>query len=212
MAPSATLTTTRAARHHRTQLDDITPNNKAVPALILSSSSSSSSTPSPHLTPSIAAAAASSFATQSTTSSASSAPTPADLCKVAYFNDLPVGAVVCRKVVAEPAASKPAKKGAAAAATADAGSATVWVEGVGVLEKYRRLGIATQLLEHVVSVCTAEVGGKRPAVKAILAELPAGDDAAVSLFRDKLGFVAASTVAAAGSSGREGFVVYEKAL
>ncbi|KAI8619299.1 hypothetical protein BC830DRAFT_1104866 [Chytriomyces sp. MP71] len=72
-----------------------------------------------------------------------------DLCRLAYFNDMPVGAVVCAKEVeAVPINANLSKK--ANAANQANPPHTIVVKALCVLEPYRKLGLATRLLESVL--------------------------------------------------------------
>jgi len=67
-----------------------------------------------------------------------------DLAKLAFYNDIVVGAVCCR--IQETAAAAGSEKGAKPVKR-------LYIMTLGCLARYRRLGIGTKLLEHVLSIC-----------------------------------------------------------
>ncbi|KAL9233900.1 hypothetical protein vseg_008835 [Gypsophila vaccaria] len=62
----------------------------------------------------------------------------ADFTKLAYYNDICVGAIACRVE----------KK--------DTGAVSVYIMTLGVLAPYRGLGIGTKLLNHVIELCSKQ--------------------------------------------------------
>jgi len=63
-----------------------------------------------------------------------------DMAKLAFYNDIVVGAVCCRvQETKEKDSVKPVKR--------------LYIMTLGCLARYRRLGIGTKLLEHVLSIC-----------------------------------------------------------
>ncbi|XP_064650474.1 N-alpha-acetyltransferase 50-like isoform X2 [Lineus longissimus] len=58
-----------------------------------------------------------------------------ELAKLAYFNDIVVGAVCCRVDTSEPNKRR------------------LYIMTLGCLAQYRKLGIGTKMLEHVLSIC-----------------------------------------------------------
>lgn len=60
-----------------------------------------------------------------------------ELAKLAYFNDIVVGAVCCREDKSE-------------------GQRRLYIMTLGCLAPYRRLGIGTVMLEHVLKICEAD--------------------------------------------------------
>ncbi|KAJ3403485.1 hypothetical protein HDU80_004094 [Chytriomyces hyalinus] len=105
-----------------------------------------------------------------------------DLCSLVYFNDMPVGAVVCAKEV-DP-------KNAPVVASNKKGSAQqppnpphkIVIQALCVLEPYRKLGLATRLIESVVE----RTNEKTESIKVV--KVDGSDDAAVTAIFSKTGF------------------------
>lgn len=70
-----------------------------------------------------------------------------DLAKLAFYNDIVVGAVCCR--VQDGKDGGVPDKGAKGAGAGK----KLYIMTLGCLAHYRRLGIGTKLLEHVLSIC-----------------------------------------------------------
>jgi len=63
-----------------------------------------------------------------------------DMANLAFYNDIVVGAVCCRvQETKEKDVNKPVKR--------------LYIMTLGCLARYRRLGIGTKLLEHVLNIC-----------------------------------------------------------
>lgn len=73
------------------------------------------------------------------------APEVEEYCKLAYYNDIPVGAITCR-----------IEKNPSSASTSSSEQPTgkLYLMTLGVLAPYRRQGLASKLLSHVVAKAT----------------------------------------------------------
>ncbi|KAJ3166005.1 N-alpha-acetyltransferase 50 [Irineochytrium annulatum] len=72
-----------------------------------------------------------------------------DFSRFAIFNDMPVGAVVCKRDPEESqTSSKAAKKEAVNA------KARIHIATMPILEPYRNLGLAEDMLDHVIATAT----------------------------------------------------------
>ncbi|KAJ9049987.1 N-acetyltransferase 5 [Entomophthora muscae] len=67
-----------------------------------------------------------------------------ELAKLCYFNDVCVGAVCCRK-------DNPEKD-----QTLEKGQASLYLMTLGVLAPYRRLGLGSMMIKHVLEQCKAD--------------------------------------------------------
>ena len=78
-----------------------------------------------------------------------------------YFHDVPVGAVCAtRKLVSDGGVGGGDKDNNGNSTSSSASStSTVYIYTLGVLAPYRRLGLATLLLDHIVSTAKRAVGG-----------------------------------------------------
>ncbi|KAI9020230.1 acyl-CoA N-acyltransferase [Phycomyces nitens] len=93
-----------------------------------------------------------------------------ELAKLAYYNDVCVGAVCCRKDNVD-------------------GKTTIYMMTLGVLEPYRRLGLGNQLLEHILE-CAKEM---KPAPESVHLHVQTTNDSAVAFYK-KYGFEVTDTV------------------
>jgi len=91
-----------------------------------------------------------------------------ELCKLAYCNDIVVGAVCCRIDQAE-------------------NRRRLYIMTLGVLAKYRELGLGTLMLEHVFKVCEHEGN-----IDSIYLHVQVNNETALSFYK-KFGFQIIST-------------------
>nr|CAG4643527.1 EOG090X0ED2 [Ilyocryptus agilis] len=91
-----------------------------------------------------------------------------ELCKLAYCNDIVVGAVCCRIDQSE-------------------NRRRLYIMTLGVLAKYRELGLGTLMLEHVFKVCEHEGN-----IDSIYLHVQVNNDTALSFYK-KFGFQIVST-------------------
>ena len=93
-------------------------------------------------------------------------PTREELTKLAYFNDILVGAVCCRVE----------------------DDHKLYIMTLGVLAPYRQLKIGTELLEYVINLCK-----KHPQVKQIYLHVQVNNDAAINFYK-RFGFEITETI------------------
>jgi ribosomal protein S18 acetylase RimI-like enzyme len=91
-----------------------------------------------------------------------------ELCKLAYCNDIVVGAVCCRIDLTE-------------------NRRRLYIMTLGVLAKYRELGLGTLMLEHVFKICEREGN-----IDSIYLHVQVNNDTALSFYK-KFGFEIIST-------------------
>jgi len=91
-----------------------------------------------------------------------------ELCKLAYCNDIVVGAVCCRIDLSE-------------------NRRRLYIMTLGVLAKYRELGLGTLMLEHVFKICEREGN-----IDSIYLHVQVNNDTALSFYK-KFGFEIIST-------------------
>ncbi|CAF1055969.1 unnamed protein product [Rotaria sp. Silwood1] len=91
-----------------------------------------------------------------------------ELCKLAYCNDIVVGAVCCRIDLSE-------------------NRRRLYIMTLGVLAKYRELGLGTLMLEHVFKVCEREGN-----IDSIYLHVQVNNETALSFYK-KFGFQIIST-------------------
>ena len=100
-----------------------------------------------------------------------------ELCKIGLFNDIPVADICCRLEDGK-----------------DVAHAKVYIMILGVLPTYRRLGVASALLQHVIDTATPgkQFAGRR--IESIYLHVQTGNDAARA-FYENFGFQVRDTVA-----------------
>ncbi|CAF1116810.1 unnamed protein product [Adineta steineri] len=91
-----------------------------------------------------------------------------ELCKLAYCNDIVVGAVCCRIDLSE-------------------NRRRLYIMTLGVLAKYRELGLGTLMLEHVFKICEREGN-----IDSIYLHVQINNETALSFYK-KFGFQIIST-------------------
>ncbi|KAJ3226822.1 hypothetical protein HDU81_007089 [Chytriomyces hyalinus] len=104
-----------------------------------------------------------------------------DLSSLVYFNDMPVGAVVCAKEVDPKNIPVSNKKGSSAQQPSNPPHKIV-IQALCVLEPYRKLGLATRLIESVVE----RTNEKTESINVV--KVAGSDDAAVAGIFSKSGF------------------------
>lgn len=74
--------------------------------------------------------------------------------KLAYFNELLVGAVCCRKEIYAPSFGSSPQEATSGEASTDSSSlkASLYIMTLGVLAPYRERGIGKQLISHVLNL------------------------------------------------------------
>ncbi|KAJ3410347.1 hypothetical protein HDV05_003877 [Chytridiales sp. JEL 0842] len=97
-----------------------------------------------------------------------------EISKMAYFNDNAVGCIVSKRepISTAPDSSKSAK------ASKEAPKTDIVILALAVLEPYRRLGLGSMLIAHVIK--TAEEDPKSVSIKV---SIPQGNDAAKEVFK-----------------------------
>eukprot|EP00037_Helgoeca_nana_P020658 m.206229 g.206229 ORF g.206229 m.206229 type:complete len:166 (+) comp25344_c0_seq3:133-630(+) len=90
--------------------------------------------------------------------------TSGELAKLAYFEDVIVGSVCCR------------------VDTDDAGDQNLYIMTLGCLAPYRRHGIGSKMLEHVL-----EIAKKKPELATIMLHVQVSNDDAINFYK-KHGF------------------------
>ncbi|KAH9817695.1 acyl-CoA N-acyltransferase, partial [Melampsora americana] len=98
-----------------------------------------------------------------------------DFCKLIFFNDLPVGAVCCS---VEPLNSPDAS-------SAKPSEGKLYIMTLGVLAPYRRRGLATKLLDHVIQ---AAVKIRLPKLTSVYVHVQVGNEDAKTFYEGH-GFV-----------------------
>jgi len=88
-----------------------------------------------------------------------------DLAKLAYYNDIVVGAVCCRVDT-----------------SAESGERKLYIMTLGCLAPYRRLGIGTQMLDHVM-----EIVEKDGNFDSVLLHVQVNNDSAIKFYK-RFGF------------------------
>ncbi|KAK9682612.1 hypothetical protein RND81_10G085400 [Saponaria officinalis] len=92
-----------------------------------------------------------------------------DFTKLAYYNDICVGAIACRVE----------KK--------DSGAVSVYIMTLGVLAPYRGLGIGTKLLNHVLDLCSKQN------ISELYLHVQTNNDDAINFYK-KFGFEITDTI------------------
>ncbi|KAJ3214363.1 N-alpha-acetyltransferase 50 [Dinochytrium kinnereticum] len=112
-----------------------------------------------------------------------------EISKFAIFNDMPVGAVICRRETEDGGA--PASGGGGKASKKEAAKkAKICIVSLGTLKPYRKLGLASSLLDHVITTAKSD---KR--ITSIYLHVRA-DDKEGQRFYEKRGFAVKETVKA----------------
>ncbi|KPV75019.1 uncharacterized protein RHOBADRAFT_15208, partial [Rhodotorula graminis WP1] len=109
---------------------------------------------------------------------------PEDYNKLVFYQDLPVGVVVCRLELSD--AATPKTLAEAAAAT------KLYIMTLGVLVPYRHQGLGSKLIHHVLT--SAAATHPRPKVDSVYLHVQVGNDDA-RRFWEKWGFQVKDTVA-----------------
>ncbi|ODV61443.1 peptide alpha-N-acetyltransferase subunit NAT5 [Ascoidea rubescens DSM 1968] len=74
-----------------------------------------------------------------------------DLNQIAYFKEIPVGVIKCRLIMPTKSDGSAATKNKSSSKILPKG---IYIDSLCVLEKYRRLGIASKLLEYIRDKCS----------------------------------------------------------
>ncbi|PWN22490.1 hypothetical protein BCV69DRAFT_267900 [Microstroma glucosiphilum] len=95
-----------------------------------------------------------------------------DICKLALFNDMPVGMLVCRFEYPDPPQ--------ASSSSSSPAPVKVYIMTLGVLAPYRRLGIASKMIKHLLTFAGpgTELDLPDPALPAPLSKAIAAGSAA----------------------------------
>ncbi|KAJ3341286.1 hypothetical protein HDU93_005256 [Gonapodya sp. JEL0774] len=109
-----------------------------------------------------------------------------EMVKLAFFNDVCVGSIVCKREIA--AASSGAKS-------------RIVISSLVVLKPYRRLGVASDLLQHIRK--HARSAHSQPPVE-LVCQVPVSEVAALEFFVERHGFIKQKLLADFVPFGREG--------
>lgn len=86
-----------------------------------------------------------------------------ELAKLAYFNDIVVGAVCCRIDID----------------TDNSKSRRLYIMTLGCLAPYRRLGIGTKMVEHVLDICEKDAN-----FDAVFLHVQVNNDSAINFYKN----------------------------